>query len=81
MDFFWFSSEIFWVIFDMYGYAAGGSGRRTTMVVGTVGIVDTVDTVDRTKGDLAVGSHHKLKQWIVLYLCTHYRVFLGLRCI
>ena len=24
---------------------------------------------------------HKLKQWIVLYLCTHYRVFLGLRCI
>ena len=44
----------------MYGYAAGGSGRRTTMVV------DTVDTVDRTKGDLAAGSQAKAMDCTVL---------------
>ena len=71
---FWFGSEIFWVMFDMYGYAAGGSGRRTTMVV------DTVDTVDRTKGDLAAGSQAKAMDCIVLVYKLS-RVFLGLICI
>ena len=64
-------------MFDMYGYAAGGSGRPATMMVDdtvdtvdTVSTVDTVDTVERTKGDLAAGSQTKAMHCIVL-VCYH----------